>query len=374
MDLFNLRKRRSGQQAALSPLVACLRDEIEANGPIGIDRFIETALRHPLYGYDRQSDTSPDENANPATAPEISQLFGEMIAVWLLDAWNKAGKPARFALLELGPERGTMMLDIMRSLQGEEAFRSGARLFLMERNETLRAAQAEKLRAFSPTHIDDMAALPDMPLFCVSNEFFHGLPLRQFVRTPRGWRERLVGVEGPAFVFREGPETPLPPVDADAAVNSFAVSTVYEMSDTARDIARQIAARIARHGGAALMIDYGYDRPQGINSLTALRDKQFREELFARPGKAEIAADVDFAALAVLGRAAGLAVSGPIGQGDFLRLMGIAERAKTLKQRASFLTKRKIDKDLRRLTHGGEMGVAFRVLSYGGGTTKQPTE
>lgn len=354
-------KQRRGKE---TPLAALLRAEIAARGRIGLDRFMELVLQHPDHGYYRQGDFLSGDGADFATAPEISQLFGEMLAVWLIDAWRKAGQPAAFALLELGPGRGTMMRDILSAAQGEAAFVKAARLFLLESNATLRDLQRERLQTYAPTHIGGLSELPALPLLCISNEFFDTQPLRQFVRSKTGWRERLIGCDGSGFVFSEGDETPLLPVDADVVTDSFIPGAYYEASDVARAYAQDVAAHIAKQGGAALMIDYGYDLPRGKNSVIAVRARRFHEDIFALPGKADITADVDFSALAAVGRAAGLTVSGPIAQGDFLRLMGIADRAAALKKNASWRTKRKIDKDLRRLTDDREMGFAFRVLAY----------
>jgi NADH dehydrogenase [ubiquinone] 1 alpha subcomplex assembly factor 7 len=358
--LFNNRQKRGEE----TPLAALLRAEIAARGMIGLDRFMELVLQHPDHGYYRQGDFLSGDGADFATAPEISQLFGEMVAVWLIDAWRRAGKPAAFALLELGPGRGTMMRDILNAAQGEADFVKAARLFLLESNATLRDLQRERLSAHAPTHIGGVGELPALPLLCVSNEFFDTQPLRQFVRSKTGWRERLIGCDGGGFVFSEGDETPLLPVEADVVIDSFIPGAYYEASDVARAYARQVAKHIAQHGGAALMIDYGYDLPRGKNSVIAVRARKFHEDIFALPGKADITADVDFSALAAIGRAAGLAVSGPIAQGDFLRLMGITDRAAALKKKASWRTRRKIDKDVHRLTDDREMGFAFRVLAY----------
>ncbi len=250
-----------------------------------------------------------DPYADFTTAPEISQVFGELIGAWAAVTWAAIGRPAPVILAEAGPGRGTQMADALRTIARiAPDFSAAAEIHLIETSPRLRALQAAHIAA--ATWHDRIADLPAGPLLLIANEFFDALPIRQFVRRADGWRERFVDdarfVECPAD---------LPP--GAIALGGVPADAVVEIGETACGIARWLARRVRGEGGAALIIDYGR-KPSGAgDSLQALRDGRPADAL-GDPGTADLTAHVDFAALAEAARAAGADTHGPVSQGAFL--------------------------------------------------------
>ncbi|WP_226896270.1 class I SAM-dependent methyltransferase [Polymorphobacter sp. PAMC 29334] len=290
------------------------------------------------------------------TAPEISQMFGELIGAWLTDVWRRAGSPDRVRLVELGPGRGTLMADMLRSMA---AARWAPAVDFVETSPVLRAAQGDRV-ANARWH-DSLDAVPDdAPLLLVANEFFDALPVRQFVRSAIGWHERIVAVGDAGFAAALGnaAATPLIP----ELLWNAPVGSVVETSLASTAIAAEIGARLSLHGGAALFIDYGHSGPVTGDTLQAVRGHAPADP-FADPGEADLTAHVDFTALAA---AAGTAASGPTGQGDFLRAIGIDARAETLRRRATAVQREAIDAAVARLTGETAMGRLFKVMALTG--------
>lgn len=281
------------------------------------------------------------------TAPEISQMFGELLGACLADAWTRAGRPG-VRIVELGPGRGTLMADMLRVLR-----RAGcdAPVHLVETSPTLRTAQARAVP--DATWHDDLANVPDdRPLLLIANEFFDALPVRQFERTAAGWRERMVAHDGTRFGQAVGAvpvDILVPPALANAATGS-----VFETSPASTAIAAEIGARLREHGGAALIVDYGHAGPVTGDTLQAVRAHAFADP-FDAPGEIDLTAHVDFGALA---HAAGVTAQGPVGQGAFLTALGIAARAERLGAQEAALT---------RLTSAQAMGSLFKVLGLTAG-------
>ncbi len=296
------------------------------------------------------------------TAPEISQMFGELVGAWLADRWRAAGSPAGARLVELGPGRGTLMTDMLRSIA---AAKWSPRLVFVETSPVLRASQAA--RHGGATWVDALDSVPDDgPLFVVANEFFDALPVRQLVRAPAGWRERVVAGDGARLVFAAGTADAAPLVPP--ALAAAAVGTVVELCPAATAIAAEIGARLRAHGGAALVIDYGHAGPVAGDTLQAVRGHAPADPL-ADPGGADLTAHVDFAALAA---AAGVQAWGPVGQGAFLRALGIDARAARLKARATAAQAAAIDAAVARLTGDAAMGSLFRVMALTAGGAMPP--
>ena len=340
------------------PLRALIAREIRAGGPIGLDRYMALCLSHPRHGYYATRDPL-GRSGDFTTAPEISQMFGELIGAWaaaVLAAMTSAAPGARPGLVELGPGRGTLMDDALRALRA-----AGAEfdLHLVETSPVLRRIQAERLTAAAPTFHDSVASLPDAPLLVLANEFFDALPARQFVRTARGWCERRVGLapQGEGLAFGLDPE-PDPGIEAEAPEGAVLTLPRQALAVT-RDLARRIAAR----GGALLAIDYGHDRPGFGDTFQALAGHRFADPL-ARPGEADLTTHVDFAALARAAAAEGAAVHGPVTQRDFLRALGLDQRAERLSLRATPSQAEAIEAARLRLTDPDPrgMGALFKVL------------
>ena len=327
---------------------------IAATGPISLAHYMAEANAHYYASRDPLGAAG-----DFITAPEISQMFGEMIGVWLADIWLRAGKPNPVLYVELGPGRGTLARDCLKV-----AARFGLRpqVHFIETSPVLRQAQAGGV-ADARWH-DDLSTLPtDAPMLLVANEFLDALPVRQMVKTPRGWRERMVGViadetGSPAFTPVAG-ELPM-----DAAVpeafREAAAGTIIETCPAAAAVTAEVARRLAIQGGAALLIDYGYDAPQAGSTLQALRAHQHHDP-FAAPGEADLTALVDFATAAEVARRDGARVLGIVGQGAWLEAMGIGTRAQALVQ-SSPAHAGSIAAALERLTHPEQMGTLFKVM------------
>ena len=262
-------------------------------GPISVADFMAEALGHPTLGYYRRA--QPIGAAGDfTTAPEISQMFGELVGAWLADRWQAMGRPGPVHLVELGPGRGTLMADALRATRNVPGFHAAAALHLVETNGTLKARQAMALSAFEPTWHERFDQVPSGPLLLVANEFFDALPVRQFHKTARGWSERMVGLapDGQSFIFALAPgSTPFAAFLPEAAEGAEA-----EIGEQGRALAAAIAGRVERDGGWALIVDYGYDSGAGA-SLQAVRGHR-GAGILDRPGETDLSAHVDFAALA----------------------------------------------------------------------------
>lgn len=341
---------------------ANLRDHlirlIGETGPLPLSHYMALALGHPEHGYYMTRD--PLGSAGDfTTAPEVSQMFGELVGLWLADRWIASGSPAPFALAELGPGRGTLMADALRAMRAVPGMTEAASVHFVETSPALREAQRSRVPQ-AEWHAA-IGELPALPLFLIANEFFDALPITQYQRTEGGWCERCVD-------YRDGKFTPvLAPVAAanDKAlaenVRSAPIGSIAETCPAATAIAEDISARIARHGGAALIIDYGYAKSAAGDTLQALRNHSYADP-FDAPGEADLTAHVDFEALAHAVRRGGAEPHGPVEQGAFLEALGIAARAERLSRNATAPQKHDIEAALARLTGAQEMGSLFKVL------------
>ena len=288
------------------------------------------------------------------TAPEISQMFGEMVGLWCADLWQRAGQPDTAAFVELGPGRGTLSADALRAMVSQR-FTPDAHL--VEGSPTLRAEQAKRV-AKAIFH-DGVDSLPDdRPLLIVANEFFDALPVRQLVRTEAGWRERMVGLKDGALHFESG-STPMDEaVPHDRADEQL--GTIIETCPSAAALWRDLCGRISIQGGAILAIDYGHLAARTGSTLQAVRQHE-KVDVFAAPGHMDLTAHVDFAELAALARNAGL-LPYLTGQGAWLNALGMGQRAAVL-SRASPAAEQMVADAYRRLTHPDEMGTLFKVVA-----------
>lgn len=353
-----------------TPLARRIRALIQENGPIGLNVFWREAMTAPEHGYYMRG--RPIGAAGDfTTAPEISQIFGELIGLWLVDAWRNAGAPAPFALVELGPGRGQLMSDALRAASLDPAFGEAARLFLAEASPAMQAEQRRRLAGVQPEWRPDwqtaLAAVDGLPLFLVANEFFDALPIRQFKLTADGWRERRIDASADGFFFAAGPtglpEGALPEGALPAPLADPPAGSVLEHAPERTALAAAISRHLAKYGGAALAIDYGHGTSRIGDSLQALRSGAPADALEA-PGEADITSHVDFQALARAARAANAAAWGPVDQGAFLIALGAEARAAALKRRASAEGVAAIDQALRRLLHPLAMGSLFKAMAF----------
>ncbi|MDG2523625.1 SAM-dependent methyltransferase [Caulobacter segnis] len=330
--------------------------EISATGPISVADYMLRCLHDPRNGYYA---TRPALGAGGdfITAPLISQMFGELIGLWCAEVWSRLGEPAQFRLVEAGPGDGTLMSDLLRAARLAPGFIAGADLWLVETSRPLRALQAEKLAGapLTPRWADDLDQVPGgAPLILASNELLDCLPARQFVRTGQGWAERLVALDDDgALAFRLGPPAPAP------TAAEIPLGVVFETSPVQQAFGSSLGERIARDGGAALLIDYGRDAPGPGDTLQALKDHQKVDPL-ACPGEADLTVHADFPAALAAARQAGASTAPILGQGKFLARLGIEQRAAALAaarpDRAEV-----IDRQLARLVEPDQMGTLFKA-------------
>ncbi|GAA4118293.1 class I SAM-dependent methyltransferase [Aminobacter aganoensis] len=343
---------------------------IAASGPIAVADYMALCLFDPADGY--YTTRQPFGAAGDfTTAPEISQMFGELVAVWLYAAWQAAGSPQDAVLAEIGPGRGTLMKDMLRVLHRlDPAFTTD--VAMIETSPQLQDVQKQTLAA-SGANIawhDSVATLPRAPLFIVGNELFDAIPTRQFVRTGAAWHERVVGTaEDGQLAFVAGPatiEAALLPKNAGKAPEG----AIFEFAPARTATMEAIAERIAASGGAGLFFDYGHLEPGIGDTLQALREHKY-DDVLAHPGEADLTSHVDFAALAAAARLHGLDAHMAT-QGEFLLALGLLERAGRLGASADEAARERIGGEVERLAGPDAMGTLFKVLAVASAGTKLP--
>lgn len=341
-------------------LAAKIARRIRAEGPISIAAYMAMALHDPEHGYYRRR--QPIGRAGDfVTAPEISQIFGELIGLWCADLWQRIGEPDPVFVVELGPGRGTLMADFLRAAESVPGFRRALRLVLVEASPVLRAVQAERLSDAS--FADDLDAVPDGPMLLVANEFLDALPVRQFVRGPGGWAERLVAVDkADRLILIDSNEHALAAALVPPALKDSPRGTIVEISPAAAALSGAIAARLTRHPGAALLIDYGHAAATSGPTLAAIR-RHDKTGLLDEPGTADLSAHVDFAAVRAAAEAGGATAHGPVPQGEFLAALGAAARLSALCAGATAAQREMLALGLRRLIDPREMGTLFKALA-----------
>ncbi len=333
--------------------------QIIQSGPISIATYMGLCLSHPRSGYYAGQRDPLGAAGDFVTAPEISQMFGELIGFFIVNLWQQLGEPRSFTLLELGPGRGTLMQDALRVAAKADGFIDALHLQLYDTSPALRAQQEQRLGAYSPYWSDEIDAVAEDPLFVVANEFFDALPIRQFVRGKQGWHERQVGLRDGRRAFGLSP-TPVPADAMPVELKDAEEGSIAEIGLAAADIMQRLGKRIAAQRGALLAIDYGYPATQTGETLQAVKRHAFADPL-AEPGEVDLSAHVDFGALARVAKDLGLKTEPLATQRDFLARLGIVERATAL-ARANPDRLDEIGAALRRLTDTAEMGTLFKVF------------
>jgi NADH dehydrogenase [ubiquinone] 1 alpha subcomplex assembly factor 7 len=355
LDRAGALRARTGEVTALKEKLLAL---IRASGPISVGQYMQIALSDPEHGYYMRSDPL---GRDFITAPEVSQMFGEMIGLFLVQSWHEQGRPNLFRLVELGPGRGTLMADILRSAaKVEPEFPPAAEIVLVETSPALRTVQASTLSHLSVRWTSGLEERKDLPLYLVANEFFDALPVRQLVKSRRGWHERMVAAEGDRLAFALTPD-PLPPNMIPEHLREAAEGSVFEHSAASASLMRSIAGQIEKSGGIALLIDYGHGLSEIGDTLQAVQANRYAD-LLAEPGAADLTAHVDFATLREIAVDEHAAVWGPVTQGTFLGALGIGLRGQRLKQAAPDRAA-EIDAALARLTEPDQMGTLFKVMA-----------
>ncbi len=338
---------------------------IAQDGPLRLDRFMGLANAH-YYATRDPLGAAGDFT----TAPEISQLFGELIGLTLVDHWQRAGSPPAIRLVELGPGRGTLMADLLRAAAVRPAFLAAARITLVETSPALRGAQAHALTGHDIDWADTLDEIPaDAPLYLVANEFFDALPIRQFHFSGESWTERHVALaEDGTLIYRDVILNDLPPFTGEVprAAGEREHAGIIELNQHALTTIAEIGERLSTHGGLALIADYGYASGHG-DTFQAMKSHAFTDPL-ASPGEADLTAHVDFAALA---RASGTRTFGPADQGAFLMALGLAARLEMLcKARPDQAAALRAGAE--RLADPAAMGTLFKVLALTGPSGPAP--
>jgi NADH dehydrogenase [ubiquinone] 1 alpha subcomplex assembly factor 7 len=379
-----------------------LKRRIAARGPLPLPDFIEAALHDDERGYYRTGDPL-GARGDFITAPEISQVFGELLGLWAAAVWDALGRPNPVAVVELGPGRGTLLRDALRAIgQSLPALLPAVRLHLVETSPILRRAQGRALEEVPlerpPAWHERLAEVPPAPTLLIANEFFDVLPVHQYVRTAQGWAERRVGLDlgparprdrgrPPASTDTDGQEAaaggaggeaaaggaaegggrlafvpvPVETPDLPPAMGDAGCGEIVEVCPAAERLAEAIAARIARQDGAALIIDYGPSRSTPGDSLQAVSGHR-PAGVLDTPGAADLSHHVDFAALARRATGAGARCWGPIPQGLLLGRLGAAERTQALAEAAPDKAEA-VAGAVRRLMHPARMGLLFKALA-----------
>jgi NADH dehydrogenase [ubiquinone] 1 alpha subcomplex assembly factor 7 len=338
----------------MTPLARLLVRRIAATGPITVAEFMADCLLHPAHGY--YTTREPFGAAGDfTTAPEISQMFGEILGLCLAQGWLDQGSPAPFTMAEIGPGRGTLMADVLRATRTVPGFHAAAQVTLIEASPRLRARQRDALGQHPALWLDSPDGLPEAPLFLIANEFFDALPIRQFLRHATGWQERVVGLVDGALAF--GLTAPSPFGPPPNRLGDTVPGDLVEVCPSAGPVLADIGRRIAQQGGLALIVDYGGWGGVG-DTLQAMRGHAYADPL-AEPGLADLTAHVDFRALAE----AAAIPHRYLSQGAFLERLGITARAQALAARLSGAALDAHVAAHRRLTHPQEMGSLFKVLA-----------
>lgn len=342
----------------MTPLAEKIAGRIRAAGPISIAEFMALCLTDPDHGYYMRRE--PFGRAGDfITAPEVSQIFGELIGLWSVAVFEMLANPSRFVLAELGPGRGTLMADILRTARIKPAFLKAADIHLVEISPRLREIQKETLLpAGLAVHWHGrLEDVPAGPAIVLANEFFDALPIHQFQWKDGAWAERVVGLAADgslAFGLR--------PVDERPPGVALPDGAVIETSPAGKAAMTTIGERLKRDGGAALIVDYGSAEPGLTSTLQAVRAHKYDGPL-AAPGEADITAHVDFAALARAATAAGADPRPAMRQGEFLIRMGLVERANVLGRGKDTATRDAIAAGIERLAAPKAMGDLFKVLA-----------
>ena len=349
---------------ATTPLEDEIRRRIKIAGPMPVRQFMELCLSHPVHGYYTTRDPL-GASGDFITSPEISQVFGELTGLWAASAWHRMGQPENVRLVELGPGRGTMMLDALRAVQVVPAFRAAIVLHLVEVSPALEARQQQAMAAIDVPIMwhRSFEEVPEGPLIILANELFDALPVNQAIKQFNGWYERVVELDPDGNLTFGISNEMIPLFDqlVPASIRDAPVGAIYEWR--ADNLPLAIARRLVREGGAALVIDYGHVQSATGDTLQAVGRHAFVSPLHT-PGEVDLTAHVDFEAFALAVESMGARVSGPIEQSKFLRNLGAEKRAATLKSLASPDKAAEIDSAVKRLLGEGrtEMGKLFKVV------------
>lgn len=355
----------------MTPLASIIIETIRSRGADGhmdLGEYMALCLGHPEHGYYMTRDPF-GKGGDFTTAPEISQMFGEMIGAWLADTWMNMGEPSNVILLECGAGRGTLMADAMRATKQVAGFHEAVQLHLLEISPVLKLAQQDALKGYDATWHSDIESVPtDSPLLILGNEFLDALPVRQLVFTDAGWQEKVIKID-------INDTLRLYEIEADSKVKTLIppmlipskIGGHLEVSLEQNDFISKISKIVLKQGGNAIFLDYGFIHNVAGDTLQAVKNHSYCDVLDS-PGEVDLTAHVNFARLSQQLMEENLTVHGPVSQGEFLKRLGITVRAEDLRRVATDKQRVEIDVALKRLTgdktKDGEMGTLFKVIAF----------
>ena len=349
----------------MTKLFDYLKLRIETEGSITLADYMAESLGHSEFGY--YNTTVPiGKSGDFITSPEVSQMFGELIGLWSAVCWQQLGTPNKFNFIELGPGRGTLLLDAIRAAKVVPGYLDSIDFHLVETSPILAKLQKQNLSTLKNSCLwyKNFEQVPDGPFFLIGNEFIDALPIRQYIGADGEWYERLVGLNklGTALCRL----TSITPSDGEFVVpsglNGRNDGIIWEVCPEAQKIISSISSTLLERSGVAIFIDYGYVKQAGGDTFQAVRNHEYCDPL-GTPGSNDLTAHVDFEAIKQVAENKGVRVSGPITQGAFLRRIGIEKRAERLMNVATPRQKRDIETGVKRLIDDNEMGRLFKVMA-----------
>jgi SAM-dependent MidA family methyltransferase len=340
----------------MTPLTKIILSQIERFGLMPVSEYMTLCLLHPEHGYYTTRDAL-GANGDFTTAPEISQMFGELLGLSLAQTWQDQGQPSPFTLAEVGPGNGTLMADILRATKGVPAFHQSMEVILVEASTTMQARQKDALKQYDINWVNSLSQLPEQPLFLIANEFFDCMPIKQYRRVEDGWQEQMIGADGEKLHFALGKL-----IDADTfeQARNIEVGNIFEVSSASAALSQEIARLISTHGGGAIIIDYG-DWICNGDSLQAIKNHT-KVDALSNCGDADLTAHVSFRDIAEAVKPFAQ-ISAMTTQGILLERLGITQRAQSLAKSMGGDALENHITAHKRLTHPTEMGTLFKAIA-----------
>lgn len=351
-----------------TPLEEIIKQQIRDKGPMNLGTYMGLCLGHPTHGYYMTRDPFGTKG-DFTTAPEMSQIFGELIGAWIADSWVKMGMPEKCILLECGPGRGTLMADAMRATKNVDGFHNSVQMHLLEMSPVLKKIQAETLAQYGATWHNDLSTLPtDIPVIVIGNEFLDALPSRQLTWHETGWIEKVINLD-------VNDTLRLHDIEADEevveALTPFLIppniGDQVEVSLEQQCFLTELMDVVLKQSGIVLFIDYGFVHNVAGDTIQAVKNHRYCG-LLETPGEADITAHVNFAEISQIAMKKNMTVHGPVSQGDYLKRLGISIREGLLKKNATELQRRDLEAAVKRLVgedaKNNEMGALFKVIAF----------
>jgi len=344
----------------MSKLEEIIRETINKTGPITVANFMELSLGHPEFGYYNTRDPIGFEG-DFVTSPEISQIFGELIALWSATCWEQMNFPKKVEVIECGPGRGTLMMDFLRTSKAIPEFDKAINIHFLETSPVLKDRQNKTLNGASIRWHTSLDTVPIGPTVLIANEFLDALPVHQLVKTPGGWAERRIKRADKGFMFITDKPSSRTKAKIPESLRGAATGSIYEYSSAALEIADKIVERFKTAPGYALFIDYGYDKYETGETLQAVKSQSYAD-ILSNPGEVDLTAHVNFAALSERMSHLGMRTLGPISQASFLISLGIFRRTRDLVKDAKSDQARMLTSGTGRLINLHQMGVLYKVF------------